>query len=580
MLHFAYRGLRHYSMLLPADWQAKLRLRLAFPLTSVQLCLLAIVAGFLAALLILLFRLTIIGIQSFFLERTDDFSGIAEGYRWALPFIAAVLISIMAMLVGLAHYRMGIAYVIHRIKTQYGVMPFWNTFNQFFGGIIALTSGFSVGREGPSVHLGAFGAGLLGQYLHLPYNSIRILAGCGIAAAISASFNTPLAAVIFVMEVVLREYRIHVFVPVMLASVVGALLTRGVFGMGNDLAALKIVSISGWHLPYLVLCGIAIGAAAYVFNQSIWRILKWFQKWHLALKLFLAAAITAAVGHIVPQAMGAETGAIFYAVTASTEFWLLLTILLAKFLLTVVAVGLAVPGGVIGPVFGIGILAGTLLAFLPVFVSGDASLSGTYATLGMAGFMAATLHAPLAALVAVMELSYNPDIIVPAMLVITCAYVTTVQLFKNKSIFVLQLELQQLPYKLAPADDVLQKVGVLAMLDKEYLVVSASDDDKIESILADKPAHQLLIQKTDDPEQPFLLIDYDLDASMTGQSTLLRQPLQGLSHQASMAEVHTLLDEQKGGVVYIYDPQQPEQLLGLIRWEQVRALLTKQNNLI
>jgi chloride channel protein, CIC family len=198
----------------------------------------------------------------------------------------------------------------------------------------------------------------------------------------------------------------------------------------------------------------------------------------------------------------------------------------------------------------------------------------------MAGFMAATLHAPLAALVAVMELSYNPDIIVPAMLVITCAYVTTVQLFKNKSIFVLQLELQQLPYKLAPADDVLQKVGVLAMLDKEYLVVSASENDKIESILADKPAHQLLLQKTDNPEQPFLLIDYDLDASMTGQSTLVRQPLQGLSHQASMAEVHTMLDEQKGGVVYIYDPLQPELLLGLIRWEQVRALLTKQNNLI
>jgi CIC family chloride channel protein len=580
MLHFAYFGLRHYNMLLPTDWQAKLRHRLAFPLTSVQLCLLAIVAGLAAALLILLFRLTIIGIQSFFLERTDDFSSLAESYRWALPFIAAICICLMAMLVGLAHYRMGIAYVIHRIKTQYGVIPFWNTFNQFFGGIIALSSGFSVGREGPSVHLGAFGAGMLGYYLHLPYNSIRILAGCGIAAAISASFNTPLAAVIFVMEVVLREYRIHVFVPVMLASVVGALLTRGVFGMANDLAALKIVSISGWHLPYLVLCGIAIGAGAYLFNQSIWRILKWTQQWHLAPKLLLAAAITAAIGHLVPQALGAETGAIFYSVTASTEFWLLLTILLAKFVLTVVAVALAVPGGVVGPVFGIGILAGTLLAFLPVLVSGDGSLSGTYATLGMAGFMAATLHAPLAALVAVMELSYNPDIIVPAMLVITCAYVTTVQLFKNKSIFVLQLELQQLPYKLAPADDVLQKVGVLAMLDKEYLLLQQSDEEKIESLLANKAAHQLVLQKTADPTQPYLLIDYDLDASMTGEATLVRQPLQGLTQQASMAEVHSLLDEQKGGVVYIFDSQKPEHLLGLIRWEQVRALLTKQNNLI
>jgi hypothetical protein len=111
-------------------------------------------------------------------------------------------------------------------------------------------------------------------------------------------------------------------------------------------------------------------------------------------------------------------------------------------------------------------------------------------------------------------------------------------------------------------------------------VLSASEDSQIETILANKPAHQLLLQKTNNPEQPFLLIDYDLDASMTGQATLVHQPLQGLSHQATMAEVHTLLDEQKGGVVYIYNPQMPEQLLGLIRWEQVRALLTKQNNLI
>jgi CIC family chloride channel protein len=155
-----------------------------------------------------------------------------------------------------------------------------------------------------------------------------------------------------------------------------------------------------------------------------------------------------------------------------------------------------------------------------------------------------------------------------------------VQLFKNKSIFVLQLELQQLPYKLAPADDVLQKVGVLAMLDKEYLLLQQSDEEKIESLLANKAAHQLVLQKTADPTQPYLLIDYDLDASMTGEATLVRQPLQGLTQQASMAEVHSLLDEQKGGVVYIFDSQKPEHLLGLIRWEQVRALLTKQNNLI
>ncbi len=577
MLHLPQVRTADHSMLLPRDWQAKLRLRLAFPLTSVQLCLLAVVAGAAAALLILLFRLTIIGIQSFYLDRTDDFSGIAAEYRWILPFVAALLISLMVMLIGLAHYRLGIAYVIHRVKTRYGVLPFRNTCYQFFGGIIALSSGFSVGREGPSVHLGAYAAGQLGHYLQLPYNSIRILAGCGIAAAISASFNTPLAAVIFVMEVVLREYRIHVFIPVMLSAVVGALLSRGVFGMGNDLAALQIISISGWHLPYLVLCGIGIGAAAYGFNQSIYWLLKLSRGWHLAVKLLVAAALTAAVGHLIPQALGAETGAIFYSVTAADQFWLLLGILLAKFLLTVVAVGLAVPGGAVGPVFGIGVLMGTILSMLPSWLADAPEFAGTYGALGMAGFMAATLHAPLAALVAVMELSYNPDVIVPAMLVIICAYVTTVQLFKNKSIFVLQLELQQLPYKLAPADDVLQKVGVLAMLDKNYLLLHNASDQDIQAVLDQKEPQQLLLVQS---QQGLDWLDYDLTTAMTEQTALKRDTVQKLDHQATMADVHAVLDEQKGGLVAIYDPAQAESLLGIIRWEQVRVLLTKENNLI
>ncbi|WP_240223708.1 chloride channel protein [Rheinheimera hassiensis] len=562
-------------------WLPSLQRRLALPQTSLQLCVLGMLGGLAASILIILFRLAIIGLQSFFLDRTDDFSTVGTDIRWLLPVGSAVLIGLIAWITGYKHYRLGIPFVIHRIKLKYGMMPTRNTLNQFFGGILALAGGFSVGREGPSVHLGAYGASTLGKYLQLPYNSIRILAGCGIAAGISASFNTPLAAVIFVMEVVLREYRVHVFIPIMLSSVVGALVTQTVFGSDRELALLNIVSISGWHIPYLVLCGIVFGAIAFVFNKNMMRLIKLFKNWPLILRLCLAGALTAAVGYVIPHAMGSETGAIYYAVNAPNDVALLLTIFIGKMLLTLFALGLGVPGGVIGPVFGIGIVLGTLLAIVPSAIIGDNSIAGTYAVLGMAGLMAATMHAPLAALVAVMELAHNPGIIVPAMVVITTAYITGVQFFNNKSIFLLQLDFLQMPYKLSPADDVLQKVGVLALLDNQYQLLDNPDEQHVLQAL-DKlePPHQLLVKRDTGAQSTFLLASYDVQLSMTGASAVQYLPLQGLTHQATMAEVFAILEDKREGAVYIYREEEPQQLIGIIRWDQVRSLLVKQNNLL
>lgn len=562
-------------------WLPPLRRRLALPVTSLQLCLLGLVGGLIAAALIILFRLSIMGLQAFYLQHNDDFTTLTAPERALLPLFAAAFIVLLGLVIGLKHYRLGIPFVIHRIKVKYGMMPWRNTLHQFLGGIAALAAGFSVGREGPSVHLGAFGASSLGSYLRLPYNSIRILAGCGIAAGISASFNTPLAAVIFVMEVVLREYRIHVFVPVMLASMAGAVATRTVFGVGNELTSIQMISLSNWHLPYLVLCGIAMGVVATFFNQSLMKTMNTFRNWHLSLRLTLAAVLTAGIGYLVPQALGAETGAIHYAVTVPNELMLLFAIFIAKILLTVAALGLGVPGGIVGPVFGIGIVMGTLLAFIPSLLLGDSSAAGTYAVLGMAGMMAATLHAPLAALVAVTELAANPDLIVPAMLVITVSYVTAVQFFQTKSIFLQQLDFMQLPYKLAPADDVLQKVGVLAMLQQDYQVLeNPTDAQVIQSLDSLKPQQLLLIKRSYAVDQHYQLASYDLEMSMTEQSMLKFSPVAALSHQVTMAEVFAELGDQREGAVLIYDDEHADQPLGLVSWEQVRTLLMRQNNLL
>jgi len=582
MLSLNYHSFfRYFTMKRVQQWLPPLRRRLALPVTSLQLCVLGAVGGLVAALLIVLFRLAIMAIQSFYLTHSDDFTSLTPQLRAALPFIAAVLITCFGLLIGLKHYRLGIPFVIHRIKLKYGIMPWKNTLHQFFGGVAALSAGFSVGREGPSVHLGAFGASMFGKYLRLPYNSIRILAGCGIAAGISASFNTPLAAVIFVMEVVLREYRIHVFVPIMLASTVGALVTQAVFGTGNDLHTLTMVTLSHWHLPYLLFAGVAMGVVATFFNQSLMLTMRTFQRWHLALRLLLAALLTAAIGSLIPQALGAETGAIHYAVTAPNELLLLFAIFVGKIMLTVIALGLGIPGGIIGPVFGIGIVMGTILAFVPALFSGDHSAVGTYALMGMAGMMAATLHAPLAALVAVMELASNPELVVPSILVITASYVTAVQFFHTKSIFLQQLDFLQLPYKLAPADDVLQKVGVLAMLQQNYLVLdNPTDAQVIQALDSAEPQQWVLVRRQYAVDHQFELATYDVSLSMSGESALRFIAVGAVSHQATMAEVFAEIGDSREGAVLVYDDEHAGQPLGLVSWEQVKALLLRQNNLL
>ena len=549
-----------------------LRRQLAKPKTSVQLCLLGVAAGLIAAILIILFRLTIYGVQSLFLDSPDDFTQLPEHLRVSLPVVAAFLIALFAAITGFKHYRLGIPFVIHRIKHHYGQMPIWNTANQFFGGALALISGFSVGREGPSVHMGATGASVLSERLHLPWNAARTLSGCGVAAGIAASFNTPLAAVIFVMEVVLREYKVHIFVPIMLAAVTGALATQFVFGHDTELALISVTPLSFWHYPYLVICGVLLGAIAFAFNQNLMMIIRTFKPLSMFPRLMLAGLIAGLIGNLVPQAMGSGMSAITLAVTSPENIQLLTTILIAKLLATLFAIGLGIPGGLIGPVIGLGVVMGTLMSYFGQFISPDQHIAGTYSVLGMAGLLAATLHAPLAALTAVMELTASPQIIVPAMLVISTAYVTALQVFGNRSIFLQQLDFQGLAYQVSPASEVLQKVGIVEEMNEQFKLLYSDDKEQIKESLSAVNSHTPLI--VFDEQNGYRLAEYDLSLMSDDSMNISYIPMQGLSSQATMSDAFDLLNDKRSGAVYVFNQKDEHHIMGVVRWDQIRQILT------
>jgi len=553
----------------------QLKKRLALPQTSWQLCLLAAVGGLASAMLVVLFIFAIEGIQLLFLSEKDDYSSLTSASRFLLPIIGAVIILFFAWLTGYKYIRSGIPFVLHRLKIANGVLPLRNTINQFIGSTVALAAGFSVGREGPAVHLGAACSSYIGNKLNLPYNAIRSLSACGIAAGIAACFNTPIAAVLFVMEVILREYKVHIFIPVMIAAIVGSMTTRHFFGLNHEFGYFSTITLNHGHYPALILLGITLGIIAFAFNRYLILVIKLSAPFHIVPRILAAALITGSLGYALPHAMGTDLSAINFSLQSNVEFQLLLGLLAAKMIMTIMALGLGIPGGIIGPILGIGAIAGTCGSVIAMyFMTGNISASD-FALMGMAGFMAATLNAPLAALLCVVELSHQIEIIVPAMIVITSACICSGQFFGNRSVFIMQLEVQGLAYRRPPIEKSLQRIGVIGVMNENINLLQQSDVESIASALATPTAEVNIVVAVTKPNTESQFIFYQQNkAHIDAEATIEKHHLLPLSSQATLAEAYLLLVKKRAGGVYIYQDN-PNEIIGIISFDFIRSYLLK-----
>jgi len=557
------------------------RKQLAQPITSWQLCLLGVIGGFASASLIILFTLSIDAIQQLYLVKKDNYNSLDSLSRFDLPIIGALIILLFAWLTGYKYLRTGIPLVLHRLKVANGVMPLKNTLNQFWGSAIALATGFSVGREGPAVHLGAASSSYIGNILKLPHNSMRTLCGCGVAAAIAASFNTPIAAVLFVMEVILREYKIHMFIPIMLSAMIGSIMTRSVFGPVHEFEYFSQITMNYQHYPWLIVAGIFLGSLAFLFNRYLVLITKFSEKYHIFPRLMVAAFITGGIGFFIPFAMGTGLSAVDFSINHPYEFQLLFALLVAKLAMTVFALGLGIPGGIIGPILGIGSIAGACIAAIVILFVPEANLSSDFILMGMAGFMAATLNAPLAALLAIVELSNQIEIIVPAMIVIAVACVTSGQFFKNKSVFVMQANIMGLTYRQTPIEKSLQKVGVTSFLNENFTLIDneqiPNDEDLLSKLIGLNQGHNLIIKNISDDSSyqlASLATTCNNNSDNSDDQSIIKHPLFPLSSQSTLSEAYNALVDKRDGGVYIYDSD-PKDILGIITFEKIRIYLVE-----
>jgi CIC family chloride channel protein len=526
-----------------------------------QFAILGIISGVVTGVVILAFRTLIEIPLAIFLDNDfDNFEALPQLYYFIVPVVGAIGLAILLSLIKKEHRNVGPVHVLERLARHQGHLPWQNALTQFCAGIIALASGQSGGREGPAIHLGAAGSSLLGQSLSLPNNSIRILVGCGAAAAISASFNTPMAGVIFSMEVIIMEYTIAGFIPVILAAVTATIINNLVYG--NETAFFVPLTVADYTLhdvPFLVLEGFLIGTIAAIFVHLIALIYRYAPA-AIGKRMLIAGIVTGLLALAVPQVLGVGYDTVTLALEGNLGLVLLIAACTFKLIATATTIALGVPVGVIGPTIFIGAMAGGALGILGATLMPEAASSpGFYVMLGMGAMMGAVLQAPLAALMAVMELTNNSQIILPAMLVIIVANLTANQVFKVESIFITQMKILGLEFRQNPLSMALNRASVASIMSRSFRrVARVISLERAQEISREKPTWLLVdstkgnsfILRTEDLTQ-HLKAGADKDSIDLTEIPATRKDVRSIMLQATLSEALDTLNSTGVQALYV-----------------------------
>ncbi|MFK7794537.1 MAG: chloride channel protein [Gammaproteobacteria bacterium] len=447
------------------------RLQTAKPDALIQTSLLGLLVGLLVGCILVAFILIIDHSLSFWLPSNiaENFEDLTPASRLIAPIIGAMLLAIVFKLLAKDDSAVGIVDVLERLRYHQGYLRFRSFILQFIGASIALISGQSLGREGPAIHLGAYLGSASGQLFGLPNNAIRTLVACGSAAAISAAFNTPLAGVIFAMEIIMVEYTFASFIPIIIAAVAATGVSRSILGDEPIVAFINIPSISLAEVPFVILIGLLVGFASTLFTTLIRHITKLTQTVSLSLRFIIAGCATGIIALQVPQVMGLGYDTLNAAVLGQIPMTLLFVIMITKLLATAISVGCGMPAGLIGPSLVIGAVGGSLMAiFLHQTMGVPLENSSLYALIGMSAMMGACLQAPLAALTAVFEITANHSVIWPSMLAIVIAQLISRQLFKQPPVFDLLLQVRGLDFREDPITQSLQRTGIARAMSRSF----------------------------------------------------------------------------------------------------------------
>lgn len=298
---------------------------------------------------------------------------------------------------------------------------------KFAGGFLCMLGGLSLGREGPSIQLGAMAGQGISRALGRGKREEKFLMTCGASAGLSAAFHAPLAGMMFAVEEIHKTFSIPILLPVMTASVTADYIASHILGL-DPVFHFQITE----YLPQnyywlLILLGILVGVSGVFYNWGMLKAQELYRKIPLLKETgrLLIAFLTAGVlGLVMPSVLGSGSGLIVSLTKGEMVLGMVVLTLVVKFLFSAVSFGSGAPGGIFFPLLILGALLGAVFAMTGVeFFGLDPVYVNNFVLLGMTGFFTAIVRAPLTGIILLFEMSGSISQMLSLSIVAVTAYV-------------------------------------------------------------------------------------------------------------------------------------------------------------
>ncbi|MFQ5704235.1 MAG: chloride channel protein [Gemmatimonadales bacterium] len=498
-------------------------------------------------------------------------------WKLAAPAAGGLIVGLIIRYVSSEAKGHGVPEVMEAVALRGGRIRPRVVFAKLFASGISIGSGGSVGREGPIVQVGSALGSVIGQWLKVDQTRLRTLVGCGAAAGIAGAFNAPVAGALFAVEIILGDFGVSQFSPIVISSVSATVVSRHFLG---DLPAFMVPTyqlVNANELLGYAFLGILAAVVAVAFIKILYAGEDLFDKIkaHAANKALVGGLMVGAIGIWAPGIFGVGYETINDALGNAATWQYMLLLVGLKIFAVSITIGSGGSGGIFAPSLFIGaMLGGALGTVMHNLWPAATAAPGAYALVGMGALVAAATHAPITAILIIFELTSDYKIILPLM--ISCIIATLVSTkIHSASIYTLKLLRRGIDVYGGRAVNVLRGVPVSEVMHETVLTVGPGEPlGGLIATVMERPSATLFVVDEDDTLHGVITID-ELRPVMANPSTLgpliIAQDVMAtegfpqVKPDESLSEVMRMLGNHRGEIAVV----EGERLAAVIRPEDV-----------